>query len=139
MNKYTYVTTYFLVGILTLSAQFLMAQDLKVEINSVQTEMNSSQSYKPETSNEKAFTPELILPTGVDSNLSTNPYTGEVGPARKGIIASTLNNIALLNTLLRKGDVFKHQIKIEVIIAAIVPILPSLRVVGIFDLFTPTS
>jgi hypothetical protein len=86
---------------------------------------------------KEAFTPERILPAGVDSNISTNPYTGESGPARKGIIAATLNNVALLNTLLSEKLSLNDSTKVQEIIGAITSLIPSLRVVGVFDLFTP--
>ncbi|MBA3237552.1 MAG: hypothetical protein H0T62_04285 [Parachlamydiaceae bacterium] len=83
------------------------------------------------------FTPESILPPGVGSTISTNPYTGESGHARKGIVAATLNNIALLNTLLTENTSANNQLKIDKIIDAITPLISSLRFVGIFDFFTP--
>jgi hypothetical protein len=83
------------------------------------------------------FTPENILPSGVDSTISTNPYTGESGHARKGIVAATLNNIALLNTLMSENTSSDNQLKIQKIVDAIKPLISSLRFVGIFDLFTP--
>lgn len=86
---------------------------------------------------KKAFTPERILPAGVDSSISTNPYTGESGPARKGIIAATLNNVALLNILLTEKLSLSDSTKVQEIVGAITSLIPSLRVVGVFDLFTP--
>ncbi|MBY0501051.1 MAG: hypothetical protein K2P93_03505 [Alphaproteobacteria bacterium] len=86
---------------------------------------------------KEAFTPERILPAGVDSNISTNPYTGESGPARKGIIAATLNNVALLNTLLSEKSSISDSTKVQEISETIISLIPSLRVVGVFDLFTP--
>ena len=80
-----------------------------------------------------AFTPETMLADGVDSSISTNPYTNESGPARKGTIAATLNNIALLNKKLPKAS-SKEDIKD--ITNVIDNLIPSLRVVGMFDLFT---
>lgn len=90
-----------------------------------------------ENSPKEVFTPESILPAGVDNNISTNPYTGESGPTRKGTVAATLNNIALLNTLLSEKVSSSDSSKIQGIIEAITLLVPSLRVVGIFDLFTP--
>jgi hypothetical protein len=84
-----------------------------------------------------AVTPESILPAGVDSTTSINPYTGESGPARKGTVAAILNNIALLNTLLSENMSPEDQIKAQEIIKAISSLIPSLRVIGVFDLFTP--
>lgn len=88
-------------------------------------------------SQKKVFTPESILPANVDSAIATNPYTGESGPARKGTVAATLNNIALLNTLLSEKISSDDQIKVQEIIKAITSLIPSLRVIGVFDLFTP--
>lgn len=86
---------------------------------------------------EKVFTPESILPAGADTSTSTNPYTGESGPARKGTVAAALNNVALLNTLLSETMSSSDQLKTQEIIEAITSLIPSLRVVGVFDLFTP--
>lgn len=90
-----------------------------------------------ENSQKEVFTPESILPAGVDSAISTNPYTGESGPARKGTVAATLNNIALLNKLLSEKLSSNDPTKLQGIIEAITSLIPSLRVIGIFDLFTP--
>lgn len=90
-----------------------------------------------DTSREEVFTPEGILPAGVDNTVSINPYTGESGPARKGTVAATLNNIALLNTLLSEKNSPNDHAKAEKIIEAMAALIPSLRVVGVFDLFTP--
>lgn len=79
------------------------------------------------------YTPEKILPAGDDYTQSINPYTGEAGPARKGIVAATLNNVALLNTHLEKGE----KQEIEEIVNAVRALIPSLKVVGVFHLFTP--
>lgn len=84
----------------------------------------------------EVFTPESILPEGVDISMSTNPYTGESGPARKGIIAATLNNIALLNGLLLEENQPGNQTKLQKIIDATSSLISSLRIVGVFDLFT---
>lgn len=85
----------------------------------------------------EVFTPEDILAAGVDGLLSTNPYTGESGPVRKGTVAATLNNIALLNTLLSESNLSENHLKIDKIAQSIIALLPSLRVIGVFDLFTP--
>lgn len=90
-----------------------------------------------EASQKEAFTPESVLPEGVDTTISTNPYTGESGPARKGTVAATLNNIALLNTLFMQEGSSKNQEKERVITQAITSLIPSLRFIGVFDLFTP--
>lgn len=86
-----------------------------------------------------AFTPESVLPKGVDSNISVNPYTGESGETRKGTVAATLNNIAVLNTLLIEKPSPENQAKIQEIVEAVSALLPSLRVIGVFDLFTPSE
>ena len=82
----------------------------------------------------KPFTPETILPDGQDTTISINPYTGESGPARKGIIAATLNNIAILNKMIASGASEKE---LQPIIIEITKLIPSLHYVGIFDMFTP--
>lgn len=90
-----------------------------------------------DNSREEVFTPEGILPAGVDNTVSINPYTGESGPARKGTVAATLNNIALLNTLLSENNSATDHAKATKISEAMAALIPSLRVIGIFDLFTP--
>ncbi len=83
----------------------------------------------------KAFTPAKILPAGVDSTVSTNPYTLESGEVRKGSFAATVNNVALLNKML-PHETAQDAEDINDILASIKALLPSLRVVGMFDLFT---
>lgn len=85
----------------------------------------------------EVFTPEKVLASGVDSSISTNPYTGESGPARKGTVAATLNNVALLNKYLSENMSSNDAAKVQELSEAINPLIPSLRVVGVFDLFTP--
>lgn len=80
------------------------------------------------------FIPENILPDGEDHTTAVNPFTGYQGRARKGTVAATLNNIALLNRLLL--DNAEHD-KIAPIKKAIIDLMPSLKAVGIFDLFDP--
>lgn len=101
----------------------------------------SSPSYATSRvgSNDKlsVFSPESILPAGVDESISTNPYTGESGPARKGTVAATLNNVALLNAaLLEKKE---DPLRINALMEAVSTLLPSLRAIGVFDLFTPAE
>jgi hypothetical protein len=84
----------------------------------------------------KVFSPEEILPDGVDNSISVNPYTGESGPARKGTVAATLNNIALLNKILSESSSEKNLSKINPIMEAISSLAGSLKVIGMFDLFT---
>ncbi len=81
------------------------------------------------------YTPEAILPEGDDFTTATNPFTGETGRARKGIIAATLNNVALLNPLLLSNS-DKHLSQIHAIESTIKELLPSLKAVGIFHMFT---
>jgi hypothetical protein len=94
----------------------------------------SAKESAPEETKTEVFTPESLLPDGVDSTISINPYTGESGPARKGTVAATLNNIALLNTKITSN---KDEKEIQALIDTIKGIIPSLRVIGVFDLFTP--
>lgn len=81
------------------------------------------------------YTPEKILPAGDDYAVVVNPFTGEAKKARKGIVAATLNNIALLNQLLRDGKE-KERDQVNGIREAIDQLIPSLKAVGIFDLFS---
>ena len=81
----------------------------------------------------QVYTPEKILPTGIDSSLSVNPYTGESGQVRKGTIAATINNVALLNKLLNQGN----QEGIEEVVKAVRVLIPSLKAIGIFNMFSP--
>jgi hypothetical protein len=82
------------------------------------------------------YTPEKILPSGVDESISVNPYTGESGSARKGTVAATLNNVALLNKLLLQPASAQNDRNIKQIIQAIESLLPSLKVVGMFHFFS---
>ena len=84
------------------------------------------------------FTPESILPDGMDASLSVNPYTGEAGHARKGTVAATLNNVARLNQLLLQEDTPENQEEIQAILSAIDALIPSLQAIGMFDFFEPT-
>ena len=83
------------------------------------------------------FTPESILPAGVDSSISINPYTGESGNARKGTVAATLNNVARLNQLFLQEETPEQKNAIVEISNAIDQLIPSLQIVGMFDLFEP--
>jgi hypothetical protein len=80
------------------------------------------------------FTPENILPDGEDHTLAVNPFTGFQGTARKGTVAATLNNIALLNQLFLENP---EQDQIATIRKAVVNLMPSLKAIGVFDLFNP--
>lgn len=84
-------------------------------------------------------TPEKLLPAGVDVTEAVNPYTGEKGHARKGTVAATVNNIAILNQLLLAEPADSDNKKIDEFSEAIKKLLPSLRVVGMFDFFTVTE
>ncbi len=79
-------------------------------------------------------TPEKILPSGDDFTLVTNPFTGHSEKARKGTVAATLNNLALLNQLLSAPNVDSCQV--YQIKDSIIPLLPSLKAIGIFDFFS---
>lgn len=85
---------------------------------------------------EGVMTPEKILPAGVDVTESVNPYTGEKAEARKGTVAATLSNIVTLNKLLEETVSVQTNQKIDEVSQAIIKLLPSLRVIGMFDLFT---
>lgn len=87
-------------------------------------------------SNQKVYTPEGILPAGVDDSIVVNPYTGDSGKARKGTVAATINNIALLNKLLLKPQSEVDNKAIKEIIQEIDMLIPSLNVLGLFDFFT---
>ncbi len=86
--------------------------------------------------NNLVSTPETLLPAGVDVTDAVNPYTGEKGSARKGTVAATVNNIATLNQLLLAAPSDSNNQKIDELSEAIKKLLPSLRVVGMFDFFT---
>ena len=93
-------------------------------------------------SEKQAFTPEAILPNGVDGSLLTNPYTHEQGQARKGTIAATIHNISALNKMMaapdaNSGTSDRTETEIEQIIAALRSLLPSLKITAMFNLFTP--
>lgn len=84
------------------------------------------------------FTPESILPAGADSTISINPYTGESGNVRKGTVAATLNNVVRLNQLLSQEETPERKKEIMDISTAIAQLIPSLQIIGVFDLFEPT-
>lgn len=83
------------------------------------------------------YTPQTILQDGVDSSISINPYTLESGQVRKGTVAATLNNIAKLNKLLQEATTPEQENEIKAIVEAIDQLIPSLQIVGMFDLFEP--
>lgn len=83
------------------------------------------------------FTPNGLLPDGVDSAPVVNPYTGEKGSARKGTIAATINNVALLNQKLPIAATQEELKKIQDIMNAFIELIPSLRALAVFDLFNP--
>ena len=87
---------------------------------------------------DNAFTPEKMLPAGIDEAEVTNPYTGEKRKARKGTVAATINNIALLNKLFLEpisSAVSEELIKES--IEEMRKLMPSLKVIGVFNIFTP--
>lgn len=85
-----------------------------------------------------AFTPEKMLPAGIDEAEVTNPYTGEKRKARKGTVAATINNIALLNKLLLEPISSAASEKlIKESIDEMRKLMPSLKVIGVFNIFTP--
>lgn len=86
--------------------------------------------------NPPVFTPENILPAGVDETIVANPYTDEVGKARKGTVAAVVNNIALLNKLLAEPESEPTNKNIHAVTKQIDLLIPSLRVLGLFDFFT---
>lgn len=86
-----------------------------------------------------AFTPEAVLPNGVDATISVNPYTGESGFVRKGTVAATIQNIALLNQLLAKPNDQDREQEIEQVSAEIERLIPSLKCIGVFDFFEPAE
>ncbi len=83
------------------------------------------------------YTPQMILQDGADFSISTNPYTQESGEVRKGTVAATLNNIAKLNSLLQEEGTPEQEKEIKAIVEAIDQLIPSLQIIGMFDLFEP--
>lgn len=83
----------------------------------------------------KAFIPEHILPAGEDNAIVVNPFTGVSGRARKGTVAATLNNIALLNQLLL-ADNDENREQVLSIKKSVEELINSLKYVGIFNLFS---
>lgn len=82
------------------------------------------------------FTPEAVLPAGVDESIVINPYTGASGKARKGTVAATINNIVLLNRLLLQPTSEANTKIIAEATHEINALIPSLYVIGVFDLFS---
>lgn len=96
-------------------------------------EMMSSVSFA-----DNVFTPEKMLPAGIDEAEVTNPYTGEKRKARKGTVAATINNIALLNKLLLEPNSSATSEKlIKESIEEMRKLMPSLKVIGVFNIFIP--
>ena len=83
------------------------------------------------------YTPESILPAGIDGALMTNPYTGEQGNVRKGTVGALINNVALLNKVLPIAATPAEQQQINNLIAAVDRLIPALRFIGLFDLVPP--
>ena len=85
---------------------------------------------------EKVATPENLLPDGVDAAMVTNPFTGNSAHARKGTVAAMLHNVALLNTKLQAPELSEKEWGlVEELQNQITGLLPSLDVIGVFDLF----
>jgi hypothetical protein len=82
------------------------------------------------------FTPENILPDGEDHTIAINPFTGFKGKARKGTVAATLNNIALLDRLFLENTDPEQIANVK---KAVTELMPSLKAIGIFDFFNPTE
>lgn len=82
-------------------------------------------------------TPESILPAGVDSTISINPYTGESRQVRKGTIAAVLNNIAKLNQVMAEEGHAVVNDTIHELSQVIDELVPSVQAIGLFDLFEP--
>lgn len=78
------------------------------------------------------FSPEKILADGDDYTIAANPFTGFQGRVRKGTVAATLNNIALLDRLFLNNS---EQEQIITITKAVKELIPSLKAIGVFDLF----
>lgn len=85
---------------------------------------------------EGAMTPEKLLPAGVDSGEIVNAYTGEKGQARKGTVGATISNVALLNKLLKEKPSAETNKKIEETSQAVIKLIPSLKIIALFDFFT---
>lgn len=81
------------------------------------------------------LTPETLLPAGVDSTVFVNPYTCESGEIRKGIIGATIVNTHELNQLLINAPSEENDELINTIIKEQQSLLPSLKIVGMFDFF----
>lgn len=78
--------------------------------------------------------PSDILPDGVDKTISVNPWTGEKGMVRKGTVAATLNNIFVLNSLLKEEKLNTDEI--DVYKDSMESLISSLNYVGMFDIFS---
>lgn len=94
-----------------------------------------SSSIAGENLRKEITTPESLLPAGVDDTVITNPFTGESGHARKGTVGATLNNIALLNRLMVDVKKAEDEKYIQEILASVKTLIPSLKVIGVFDVF----
>lgn len=86
-----------------------------------------------------ASTPEALLPNGVDAAIITNPYTGESGMARKGTVGATLDNIHTLNHLLNNTPSNENTQKIQAIMKVQAALIPSLKIIGLFDFFNASE
>ena len=87
---------------------------------------------------EKAVSPSDVLPDGMDGKILENPFTGEKGFARKGIIVATeLNSIRLTELLSMKTPTKQDVSEFLDIMNALQKRVQSLTYTGIFDWFTP--
>ncbi len=89
----------------------------------------------PVRNTAEVYAPEQVLPARGNDTIVENPYTHEKGAARIGTVEATLNNVVQLNILLSSQAATEEQARI--LIEAIQHLLPSLRVAGMFDMFTP--
>ncbi len=84
----------------------------------------------------KVQTPETLLPPSVDSAVYTNPYTGESSYIRKGTIGATILNIHELNILLQNTPSKENDRLVREIMDQNNKLLASLKVLGLFNVFT---
>lgn len=80
--------------------------------------------------------PHQLLPDGVDGRTVTNPFTGEIGYARKGTVGAMLANTAKLNQLLVQPVSEESKQAIEDIGSVVKSLIPNLKIIGVFDLFS---
>ncbi|MBN8511673.1 MAG: hypothetical protein J0L79_01395 [Rickettsiales bacterium] len=84
--------------------------------------------------------PEDALETGLDGNVVKNPFTGESGWARKGVIGATEFNIVAMDNLLKKHNPLQEDKEVFwETVRLIDGRIESLRYIGLFDLFLPSE